>query len=79
MKTILLAFFTIIASLSKAQITSLSSGVYNLDSIKARSGAASQAKPKVQGSTTDLAMLSFHASTLEAGITNHTPRALDDL
>jgi (S)-ureidoglycine aminohydrolase len=68
----------IIALSLNAQTDSLSSGVYNLDSIKAKNIKASQSKPRVYGSTTDLAYLSYHASILAPGTTNHPPRALDD-
>ncbi|HVG15938.1 MAG TPA: cupin domain-containing protein [Chitinophagaceae bacterium] len=59
-------------------MNSLTSGVYNLDSTNAKSTAGRQAKPRLQGSTTDLALLSFHASTLAPGSTNHPLRALED-
>jgi (S)-ureidoglycine aminohydrolase len=78
MKITLLLISIIIASSLEAQTDSLVSGVYDLDSIKARNVAGSQAKPRVQGSTTDLATLSYHASTLAPGKTNHPPRAIDD-
>jgi (S)-ureidoglycine aminohydrolase len=78
MKITLLALSITIASSSIAQTDSLSSGVYNLDSIKAKIRAGSVAKPRVQGSTTDLATFSYHSSTLAPGKTNHPLRALDD-
>jgi (S)-ureidoglycine aminohydrolase len=78
MKLILFSIAMVITSALKAQTDSLSSGVYNLDSIKAKSISGSQSKPRVYGSTTDLAYLSYHASTLAPGKTNHPPRALDD-
>jgi len=78
MKIILLAISIIIASSLKAQTDSLSSGVYNLDSIQAKNIAGSQAKRRVQGSTTDLATLSYHHSVLAPGKTNHPPRAIED-
>ena len=79
MKITLLAISIIIASTLKAQTDSLSSGVYNLDSIRAKNIAGSLAKPRFQGSTRDLATLSYHTSILEAGKTDHPLRALDDL
>jgi (S)-ureidoglycine aminohydrolase len=78
MKLILLSFAIIITSSLKAQTDSLPSGVYNLDSIKSKNITGSQARPRVYGRTTDLTMLSYHASTLAPGKTNHPPRALDD-
>jgi len=78
MKIILLAVSIIIASSSKAQTDTLPSGVYNLDSIQAKSIAGSQAKPRLQGSTTDIATLSYHHSVLALGKTNHPLRAIAD-
>jgi (S)-ureidoglycine aminohydrolase len=78
MKVKLLGISIIIASTLKAQTDSLSSGVYNLDSIKVQNLGESQGKPRMQGSTTDLATLSYHASILAPGKINHPPRALDD-
>jgi (S)-ureidoglycine aminohydrolase len=78
MKIILLAVLILIASSLNAQTDSLSSGVYNLDSIKAQSVAGRGGKSKLQGSTTDLVSLSFHSSTLAPGKINHPPRALND-
>lgn len=72
MKITLLVFSIFILSSLKAQKDSLSSGVYNLDSLKA------QKKSKLQGNTTDLALLSYHTSLLAPGKTNHPPRPLDD-
>ncbi len=60
----------------KAQLPLLSSGVYTVDKTAA-SDSANQ-RLKSGGSTTDLALLSVHASTLAPGKTNHPPRALAD-
>ena len=76
--TILLAFLFLSASFLKAQPGELKSGVYHLDSMEIQNGISKKTKLKVQGSTTDLAMLSIHSSTLEPGKTNHPPRALMD-
>lgn len=78
MKITLLAISLIVASSLKAQTDTLSSGVYNLDSIKAQNASGSQAKPRVLGSTTDLPSFGYHTTTLEPGKTNHPPRAIDD-
>lgn len=56
----------------RAQVDSLPSAVYNLDSLKAYK------KTKLMGSTTDLTLLSYHSSVLAPGKTNHPPRSLDD-
>ena len=79
MKITLLAILIIMASSLKAQPDSLLSGVYNLDSIKAKITPGDQKKRQLLGSTTDLATLSYHTSILEPGKTNHPPRALDDV
>jgi (S)-ureidoglycine aminohydrolase len=77
MKIALLVLSVFIASSLKGQLASLSSGVYNLDSIKAQK-TEKDVRPRVQGSTRDLAAFSFHTSTLEPGKVNHPPRALND-
>ncbi len=77
MRISLLVCCLFVTTLIKAQLVSLPSAVYNLDSIAAIINDA-KVKPKAQGSTTDLAMLSYHASTLDAGKTNHPLKALDD-
>ncbi|ALJ01484.1 hypothetical protein DC20_15030 [Rufibacter tibetensis] len=66
----------IVATSVKGQTDTLPSGVYNPDRVKPRSSTGVQAKPKVQGSTTDLAGFSYHTSTLPPGKINHPPRAL---
>ena len=78
MKIALLALLIPIATSSKSQTDTLSSGVYNLDSIKTQYTSSGQGKSKLQGSTTDLAGFSFHTSTLAPGKTNHPPRALNN-
>jgi (S)-ureidoglycine aminohydrolase len=75
MKTLMLAFSIFLASVSFAQTDSLTSSVYNLDSIKNRNPAS---KGYLQGSTTDLSSLKVHTSTLAPGKVNHPPRALND-
>ena len=55
-----------------AQADSLPSGIYNPDSFKIR-------KQSLQGSTTDLARLQIHTSTLAPGQVNHPSRALNDV
>ncbi len=76
--TILLAFLFLSASFLKAQPGELKSGVYHLDSMEIQNGIPKKTKLKVLGSTSDLAMLNIHSSTLEPGKTNHPPRALMD-
>jgi (S)-ureidoglycine aminohydrolase len=75
MKTFLLGLTVFITSTTIAQSDTLTSAVYNLDSIKTHNPAS---KGYLQGSTTDLASLKVHTSTLEAGKINHPPRALND-
>jgi len=72
MKIILFIFSLSTAISLHAQNDSIPSGVYDLDSLKA------QKKNSLQGSTTDLAYLNYHASTLAPGKTNHPQRALDN-
>jgi (S)-ureidoglycine aminohydrolase len=72
MKIILFIFPLITAISLHAQNDSIQSGVYDLDSLKA------QKKNSLQGSTTDLAFLNYHASALAPGLTNHPQRALDN-
>jgi (S)-ureidoglycine aminohydrolase len=75
MKTILLAITIFVMSTCLAQPGTLTSAVYNLDSIKAHNPAT---KGYLQGSTTDLSSLKIHTSTLAPGQVNHPPRALSD-
>jgi (S)-ureidoglycine aminohydrolase len=75
MKKILVAVTMFITSACFAQSNTLTSAVYNLDSIRTHNPAS---KGYLQGSTTDLASLKVHTSTLEAGKVNHPPRALND-
>jgi (S)-ureidoglycine aminohydrolase len=65
MKIALLAFAMLISFKVTAQINSLSSNVYNINTL--------------DGSTTDLEKLKLHTSTLQPGRTNHPPRALNDV
>jgi len=69
-------FFT--ASVLRAQTQVLQSGVYRVDSIETQNGLEHKTKIKIKGSTTDVAVLSMHSSTLEPGKTNHPPRVLMD-
>ncbi|MFV8375087.1 cupin domain-containing protein [Flavobacterium sp. GSP11] len=77
-KTTLLVFLFFITSVLRAQTQELQSGVYRVDSIETQNGLERKMKLKVLGTTTDLAMLSMHSSTLEPGKTNHPPRVLMD-
>lgn len=67
MKLFLPAIAILITLAATAQTDTLSSGVYTI-----KSG-------KVSGSTTDLASFKTHVSTLAQGMTNHPPRALNDV
>ena len=67
MKILLPALAILLSLQVAAQTDSLSSGVYSV------------LTGKTAGSTTDLAMLKAHASTLAPGKTNHPPRALNDV
>ncbi len=78
MKSLLFLLLLFISSMVKAQSLPLSSGVYNLDSIKGMIDSGGKKKFKLEGSTTDLENLSVHVSTLAPGKTNHQPRALND-
>lgn len=77
-KITLLAFLFFTTTVLRAQTQVLQSGVYRLDSIETQNGLERKTKLKVLGSTTDLAMLSMHSSTLAPGKTNHPPRVLMD-
>jgi len=77
-KITLLAVLFLATAVLKAQPKSLPSGVYQVDSIETQNGLENKIKIKVQGSTTDLDMLSMHSSTLAPGKTNHPPRVLMD-
>ena len=77
MKTGLLAISLLIFASSKSQTDTLTSGVYNTLGLKDKNGQAIQEK-KLRGSTTDLAVLSYHTSTLAPGKANHAARALND-
>ena len=77
-KITLLAFLLFTSSVLRAQTQELQSGVYRVDSIEMQNGLEHKTKLKVLGSTTDLAGLSMHSSTLEPGKTNHPPRVLMD-
>jgi len=67
MKKLVPVFALLLSVSAFAQNDSLSSGVYSV------------LTGKPAGSTTDLAMLKTHASTLAPGKTNHPPRALNDM
>src|SRR5882762_8337478 len=67
MKILLPALVILLSLPAAAQTDTLSSGVYSV------------LTGKTAGSTTDLAMLKTHASTLAPGKTNHPPRALNDV
>lgn len=77
-KITLLAFLFFTTTVLRAQVQVLQSGVYRLDSIEMKNGLENKMKVKVQGSTTDLSMLSMHSSMLAPGKTNHPPRVLMD-
>ncbi|HEY4149388.1 MAG TPA: cupin domain-containing protein [Chitinophagaceae bacterium] len=66
MKIFLAVLATLVTLSAVAQTDTLVSGVYSIPS------------GKIKGSTTDLASLSAHASTLAPGKTNHPSRALMD-
>jgi (S)-ureidoglycine aminohydrolase len=66
MKVFLVLISTLVTLSATAQTDSLVSGVYPISS------------GKIKGSTTDLASLRAHASTLAPGKTNHPARALMD-
>jgi (S)-ureidoglycine aminohydrolase len=72
MKIIMFVFSLMNAISLHAQNDPIPSGVYDLDSLKALK------KNSLQGSTTDLAFINYHASTLAPGKTNHPQRALDN-
>ncbi len=77
-KITLFVFLVFTTAVLKAQQGELKSGVYHLDSVLMQNGQEHKVKLKVQGSTTDLAMLSMHSSILDPGKTNHPPRVLLD-
>jgi len=67
MKKLLPVFALLVNLHALAQTEPLASGVYSV------------LTGKLAGSTTDLALLKTHASTLAPGKTNHPPRALNDV
>lgn len=77
-KITLLAFLLFSTMVLRAQTEELQSRVYQLNNIETQNGLEGKTKIKVLGSTTDLAMLSMHSSTLAPGKTNHPPRAIMD-
>ncbi|MFV8328236.1 cupin domain-containing protein [Flavobacterium sp. ZS1P14] len=77
-KITLFAFLFLATATLNAQPQVLVSGVYHMNSNEMQNGVENKMKVKIQGSTTDLNMLSMHSSELAPGKTNHPPHVLMD-
>jgi (S)-ureidoglycine aminohydrolase len=78
MKITLLFLSALFAFTASSQTDSLSSGVYPWNSSSAKQSAGRESRALLQGSTTDLAKLNIHTSSLGAGQTNHPLQAYTD-
>jgi (S)-ureidoglycine aminohydrolase len=79
MKSILSVLIFLITANLMAQTDSLQSAVYNWTNLKAQKAENRETKKVLEGSTLDLAHLEIHTSTIGPGITNHPPRAHNDV
>ncbi|HKB45506.1 MAG TPA: hypothetical protein VKC90_13995, partial [Chitinophagaceae bacterium] len=79
MKKILPALIFLVTTNLMAQTDSLQSGVYNWSNLIAQKMETRETKKVLEGSALDLASLEIHTSTLAPGVTNHPPRARNDV